>query len=89
LKKEQIATEIEKHDWIVWVGFITHENDDGRQLDYYGKFADTKKAAIGAAKVMIDNTSPYRIIIQNCKPFHTEPLCQSKLHDFFQLEDEE
>jgi hypothetical protein len=83
MKQSEIAKQIEFHDWLIWAGFISSEDEEQRNIDYYGKFADTKSAAIGAAKAIIDNTHPYRIIIQSCREFHSE---QAQLDDFFQLE---
>lgn len=90
MSKEQAANELNRHDWTVWVGYISGEDENRREVEYYGKFADTKKTAIGAARVMIDNTSPYRIIIQNNGPFQSKDKSdQTHLEDFFVLEDEE
>jgi len=90
MKHEEISKKVTegKDKWLVWVGFISHEDEKGRKLDYYGKFAPTKKSAIGAAKIIIDNTDVYRIIIQNTEPFKVDPsLLQTELTDFFSLED--
>jgi hypothetical protein len=77
-----------KERWLIWVGFIEHEDDTGRKIGYYGKFAKDKKGALGAAKLIIDNTDIYRIIIQDTEPFKTDPSkFQTELTDFFKLED--
>jgi len=86
---EDVSKEIQKTKdrWLVWIGFITHEDDDKRKIEYYGKFTKTKKGAIGAAKLLIDNTTPYRIIIQDIEPFKQDPKeYQTELTDFFQME---
>ena len=91
MKHKEIAEKVEhgKDRWLIWIGFITHEDEKERKVEYYGKFAGTKKSAIGAAKLMIDNTSPYRIIIQDTEPFKQDPsLLQTELTDFFKLEAE-
>ena len=86
---EDVSKEIQKTKdrWLVWIGFIVDEDANERKIEYYGKFAKTKKGAIGAAKLLIDNTSPYRIIIQDIEPFKQDPKeYQSELKDFFQME---
>ena len=86
---EDVSKEIQKTKdrWLIWIGFITYEDDDKREIEYYGKFAKTKKGAIGAARLLIDNTTPYRIIIQDIEPFKQDPKeYQTELEDFFQME---
>jgi hypothetical protein len=90
MKREEISERVikGKERWLVWVGFIEGEDERGRKIGYYGKFAKDKRGAIGAAKVIIDNTDVYRIIIQDTEPFKRDPsLLQSELTDFFKLEE--
>ena len=54
--------------WYVEAQFIEEETPEGYQIGAYGKFAKSKKSAIGATKMMLDNTAPYRLIIQDMKP---------------------
>jgi len=91
MKHSEIAKKVEhgKDRWLVWVGYILDETDEKRELEYFGKFAKTKHSAIGAAKLLLNNTNPYRIIIQDTEPFKQDPsLLQSELTDFFKLEAE-
>ncbi len=60
LKKEVIVQEAisPKHlegRWYVEVQFIEHETEEGYHIGSYGLFAKTKKAALGAARI-IDHT---------------------------------
>lgn len=90
MKLEEIEKKVTegKEPWLVWVGFILHEDEKGRKIEYYGKFAHTKHSAIGVAQSILDNTDVYRIIIQNTEPFKTDPkLLQSELTDFFTMEE--
>lgn len=90
MKKEKISKDIQKkkNNWLLWVGYILDENDEQREVEYFGRFAPTKKSVVGIARSMIDNTSPYRIIIQNLKPFKQDPsTMQSELTDFFRMDD--
>jgi hypothetical protein len=90
MKQEDISKQVQegKDPWLVWVGFIVSEDDKKRKIEYYGKFAKTKNSAIGAAKIIIDNTDVYRIIIQNTEPFKIDiSLAQTELTDFFKLEE--
>jgi len=92
MKLDEIDKKIQKTKdrWLVWIGYILNEDDDNREIEYYGKFASSKNGAIGAAKLLLDNTSPYRIIIQDTKPFKDgSKEYQSDLTDFFKLELEE
>ena len=92
MKIEEVKQKVEngKEPWLVWVGFISSEDKNKRKIEYYGKFAKTKRGAIGAAQIIIDNTDVYRIIIQNTEIFKTDPkLMQTELTDFFRLEVEE
>jgi len=89
MKHEEIRKKVEhgKEKWLVWVGYVLNENDEKRELEYFGKFANTKHSAIGAAKLLMNSTDPYRIIIQNTEPFKQDPsLLQTELTDFFKLE---
>ena len=86
---EEVSKEIQKTKdrYLIWIGFITHEDENERKIEYYGKFAKTKRSAIGAAKLLIDNTTPYRIIIQDIEPFKVDPKeWQTELEEFFQME---
>ena len=90
MKKEEISKKVieGKDKWLIWVGFILDETDEKREIEYFGKFAPNKKAVIGLVRSMIDNTSPYRIIIQDTAPFKTDPVSmQTELTDFFKLEE--
>jgi len=91
MKHEEIKKKVEhgKERWLVWVGYILNEDEEKRELEYFGKFADNKKSAIGAAKLLMNNTNPYRIIIQDTIPFKQDPsLMQTELTDFFKYEAE-
>ena len=91
MKREDVRKKVEKgkDKWLLWVGYILDEDDKKREIEYFGKFAPSKKSVMGIARSMIDNTSPYRIIIQNLEPFKQDPsLLQSELTDFFKLEAE-
>lgn len=91
MKREEIDKKVKegKDKYLLWVGFIAHEDEKQRKVEYYGRFAPNKKSVIGLAMSMIDNTNPYRIIIQNTEPFKTDPsLLQSQLTDFFTIDDE-
>lgn len=93
MNKEEIRKIVEdpKGDrWLLWFGYILDEDKDGREIEYFGRFVPTKKSIIGIMKSMIDNTSPYRIIVQDTKPFKVDPsLFQTELKDFFPLEIEQ
>jgi len=90
MKKDEIQKIVEdpkKERYLLWCGYITNETEKGRQLEYFGKFCKTKHSAIGGAKLMIDNTDIYRIIIQDTEPFKIDPSkFQTELEDFFPLE---
>ena len=90
MKKDEIQKIVEdpkKERYLLWCGYITNETEKGRQLEYFGKFCKTKHSAIGGAKLMIDNTDIYRIIIQDTKAFKVDPSkFQTELEDFFPLE---
>jgi len=98
LKKEVIVQEAvsPKHlegRWYVEVQFIEHETEEGYEIGSYGLFAKTKKAALGAARI-IDHTSPYRIIIQDMEPktyrmLNGEDGCSTEDEDEFQTSLEE
>jgi hypothetical protein len=90
MKREEISKKVTegKERWLVWVGFIEYEDDKKRKIGYYGKFAKDKKGAIGAARLIIDSTDVYRIIIQDTEPFKVDPsLLQTELTDFFRLDE--
>ena len=92
MKKDDIRKKVEegKDRWLIWCGFIMEEDDEKRKIEYFGKFAPTKKSVIGLLKSIIDNTDVYRIIVQDTEIFKTDPsLLQTELKDFFMLEDEE
>ena len=93
MKKDEIQKIVEdpkKERYLLWCGYITNETEKGRQLEYFGKFCKTKHSAIGGAKLMIDNTDIYRIIIQDTKAFKVDPSkFQTELEDFFPLERDE
>ena len=77
-----------KDRWLIWVGFIQGEDEKKRKIEYFGKFAPTKKSVIGLVRSMIDNTDPYRIIIQDTAPLKVDTAeIQTTLEDFFVLED--
>ena len=91
MKHEEIKKKVEqgKERWLVWVGYILNEDEKQREIEYFGKFADNKNSAIGAVKLLMDNTTPYRIIIQDTTPFKMDPsLMQTELTDFFKYEAE-
>lgn len=107
LKKEVIVQEAisPKHlegRWYVEVQFIEGQTDEGYEIGSYGMFVKTKKAALGAARI-IDHTSPYRIIIQDLEPnvYHLvdgedgcsstdeEDELQTGLEEFFSHQDVE
>ena len=93
MKKDEIQKIVEgpkKERYLLWCGYITNETEKGRQLEYFGKFCKTKHSAIGGAKLMIDNTDIYRIIIQDTKAFKVDPSkFQTELEDFFPLESDD
>jgi len=93
MKKEEISKIVQdpKSDrWLIWVGFIMEEDENGRDIEYFGRFAKTKRAVSGLVRSMIDNTSPYRIIIQDTAPFKDKSInYQAELADFFPLEESE
>ena len=90
MKKSEIQKIVEnpnKERYLLWCGYITSETEKGRNVEYYGKFCKTKNSAIGGAKLMIDHTDIYRIIIQDTEPFKVDPSkFQTELSDFFPLE---
>ena len=90
MKKDDIKKHVQegKDKWLIWIGYILDENDEKREIEYFGKFAPTKKSVIGLVKSMIDNTSPYRIIIQELEPFKIDPTSmQTELTDFFRYDE--
>ncbi len=93
MKEDEISKIVQDPNedrWLIWVGFILEEDEDGRDIEYFGKFAKTKKSVIGLVRSMIDNTSPYRIIIQDTKSFKIDPSkYQIELEDYFLLERDE
>ena len=52
-----------KERWLVWVGYIRHETEEGYDVDYYGRFCPTKTNVIGILRSLIDNTAPYKMIV--------------------------
>ena len=90
MKQEEISKKVTegKDKYLIWVGYVLHEDEKGRQLEYFGRFAPNKKSVIGLARSLIDNTDVYRIIIQDTTPFKTDPsLLQTELTDFFKYEE--
>ena len=84
--------------WLVWVAFVSHETEEGRDIDWYGRFCPTKKSVIGILRSMIDNTAPYKMIVIDTKAL---PVCmttedgqtpdenvQSALDEFFRFEED-
>ena len=65
--KEAISPKHLEGRYYVEVQFIEHETEEGYEIGSYGMFCKTKKAALGACRI-IDHTSPYRIIIQDMEP---------------------
>jgi len=90
MKLEEIKKKVESSDdeqWLIWCGYILNENDEEREIEYFGKFVKTKRQIIGIVRSMIDNTAPYRIIIQDTNIFKTDlSNIQAELSDFFPVE---
>ena len=90
MKEEEITKIVQDPNsdrWLIWAGFILEEDVAGRDIEYFGRFVKTKRAVIGIVRSMIDNTSPYRIIIQDTAPFKDKEIdYQTELKDFFPLE---
>jgi len=93
MKEEEVSKIVQdpaSDRWLIWVGYILEEDEEGRDIEYFGKFVKTKRAAIGIVRSMIDNTSPYRIIIQDTASFKDKTIDhQTELADFFPLERDE
>jgi len=88
MNREEISKKVQEGDerFLIWVGYILDEDEEGREIEYFGRFVKTKKQVIGITRSMIDNTSPYRIIIQDTQAFKKEPSeRQTELEDFFKL----
>ena len=89
MDKDEIRKKVqdpESERWLLWFGYILDETEEKREIEYFGRFVKTKKEIIGILKSMVDNTAPYRIIIQDTKPFKVNPEdFQTELKDFFKL----
>ena len=91
MKLEEIKKKVSNPDgdrWLIWCGYVLDEDEEKRELEYFGRFVKTKKGVIGLVRSMINNTAPYRIIIQDVEPFRVDPSkFQAELKDFFSVEE--